>query len=96
VEHQKHFFGLIGGSGRLEWTVANRTVFEGVPNIQAELSYPMYVDSMSDGTLVSSDFGNNRLYRIDVSKKNATLFLDGSALGMKRAGNCVVDGDGCV
>lgn len=96
VEHRKHFFALVGRSGRLEWTVANRTVFEGVPNIQAELSYPMYVDSMSDGTLVCSNFGNNSLYRIDVSKKNATLFVDGSALGMKKAGNCVVDDDGCV
>lgn len=91
VEHQKHFVGLVSGNGRLEWTVANRTVFEGVPNIPAELSYPMYVDSMPDGTLVCSNFGNNRLYRIDVSKMDTKLFVDGSALGMKKAGNCVVD-----
>ena len=96
VEHQKHFLGLLGENDKLEWTVANRPVFEGVPNILAELSYPMYVDSMPDGALVCSNFGNNRLYRIDVGKMEAQLFVDGAALGMKKVGNCVVDNEECV
>lgn len=81
VEHQRHFLGLVGEGDRLKWTVAAGEVFEGVPNIRAELRYPMYVDSMSDGTLVCSNFGNNRLYRIDVDRMEAKLFVDGSALG---------------
>jgi len=56
----------------------------------------MYVDSMPDGTLVCSNFGNNRLYRIDVTKMDAKLFVDGSTLGMRKAGNCVVDDEECV
>ena len=96
VEHQKRFLGPVGENDKLKWTVANRTVFEGVPNIVAELRYPMYVDSMPDGTLVCSNFGNNRLYRIDVGKMEAKLLVDGSALGMKKVGNCVVDDEECV
>ena len=80
----------------LEWTVASGTVFEDIPNIRAELEFPIYIDTMRDGTLVTSNFGNNKLYRIDVGKMEARLFVDGSDLGIRRAGNCVVDGEGCV
>lgn len=66
VEHQKHFLGLVGERDTLTWTVAAYAVFDGVPNIRAESRYPMYIDSMPDGTLVVSNFGNARLYRIDV------------------------------
>jgi hypothetical protein len=96
VEHQRHFLGLVGENDKLEWTVADRTVIEGVPNITAKLSYPMYIDNMSDGTLVCSNFGNKLLYRIDVGKMDAELFVDGSALGMKKVGNCVVDDEECI
>jgi len=96
VEHQKHFVGLVDDNYKLKWTAANRTMFDGVPNILAELKYPMYIDSMHEGTLVISNFGNNRLYRIDTRRMEASLFVDGSALGMKGAGNCVVDEEECV
>ncbi|HKZ93633.1 MAG TPA: hypothetical protein VJ249_03495 [Candidatus Bathyarchaeia archaeon] len=95
IFHQKHFLGLIGEDDRLEWTVAARQVFEGTPNIVAELNYPMYIDNLPDGTLTVSNFGDARLYRIDVERKKAELFVDGSRLGMKDAGNCVVD-DECL
>lgn len=96
LEHQKHFLGLVGENNRLEWTVAARTVFKGVPNIRAELEFPIYIDTLPDGSLVTSNFGNNRLYRIDVDRMVATLFVDGSSLGIKNAGNCVVDAQGYV
>jgi hypothetical protein len=96
LEHQKHFLGLIGEDDKPCWTAAARTVFEGVPNIKAELEFPIYVDTMPDGTLVVSNFGNNQLYRVDPAKMVAKLFVDGAALGIQNAGNCVVDGEGCV
>lgn len=96
LAHQKHFLGLVGQDDRLEWTVASHIVFDGVPNIAAELRYPMYIDSMLDGTLIMSNFGNCRIYRIDPIKMEAKLFVEGSAIGMKDAGNCVVDDKGCV
>jgi sugar lactone lactonase YvrE len=67
-----------------------------VPNIHADISYPMYIDKMPDGTLIQSNFGNNLLLRIDPGKMQAKLFSDGSAIGMKNVGNCVVDDEGCV
>jgi hypothetical protein len=88
VEHQKHFPGPVGDDDKLKWTVASGPVFEDVPNISAELRYPMYVDSMPDGALIASNFGNSRLCRIDVESMKAELFVDGSALGMNKVGNC--------
>jgi len=96
IFHQKHFLGLIGENDRLEWTVAAHQVFEETPNIVAELNYPMYIDSLADGTLIVSNFGDARLYRIDVERRKAELFADGSGIGMKDAGNCVVDNEGLV
>jgi hypothetical protein len=96
ISHQKHFLGLIGENDRLEWTVGAQRVFKSTPNIVAKLSYPMYIDSMADGTLVVSNFGDARLYRVDVERRKAELFVDGSSIGMKDAGNCVVDDEGLI
>ena len=96
VSHTKHFMGLVGEDDRLEWTVAARPVFRGVPNIAAPLRLPMYVDALSDRALVVSNFKTAELYRIDLSTMTARLLADGHALGMADMGNCVVDGDGCI
>jgi len=96
IFHQKHFLGLIGENDRLEWTVAAHQVFEGTPNIVAKLNYPMYIDNLADGTLLVSNFGDARLYRIDIGRKKAELFADGLRIGMKDVGNCVVDNEGLV
>jgi hypothetical protein len=96
IAHQKHFVGRIEGKNRLKWTVGARPAFEGVPNITADLRYPIYIDSLLDGGLVVSNFGDSRLFRVDPGDMRAELFFDGSAAGMKSAGNCVVDDDGNV
>jgi hypothetical protein len=96
IFHRKHFLGLIGENDRFEWTVAAHLVFEETANIVARLNYPMYVDKLADGTLVVSNFGDACLYRIDAGRKKAELFADGSSIGMKDVGNCVVDNEGLV
>jgi hypothetical protein len=96
IFHQKHSLGLIGEDGQLEWTVSAHRVFADIPNIVAELNYPMYIDSLADGTLLVSNFGDARLYSIDVGRMKAELFVDGLKIGMKDAGNCVVDSEDSV
>lgn len=96
IEHQKHFLGPVQGNDSLEWTLASDIVFDAVPNIQADIRFPIYIDKMPDGNLVVSCFGNSRLYRVDPAKMKADLFVDGKSLGMKHAGNCVVDDQGSV
>ncbi len=96
VEHQKHFLGLINADDRLEWTIAAREVFDGVPNIAAEISYPIFVDSLPDERLVVSNFGDGRLLAVDVAKMKAETLVDGPSLGIGHAGNCVVDDEGCI
>lgn len=96
IDHEKHFLGLVGADGNLEWTVAAQPVFAGVPNIVAELEFPMYVDVLLDGTLVASNFLSARLYRIDAERMAAELLVEGHDLGMTDMGNCVVDDAGCI
>ena len=96
VAHERHYLGLVGEDGRIEWTVAPRPVFEGVPNVTAELEFPIYVDVLPDGALVVANFGNARLYRIDAEAMRAELLVDGKRLGLADMGNCVVDDDGAI
>ncbi len=96
IEHQKHFLGLVGDDDRLEWTVAAQPAFAAIPNITAALEYPIYVDFLPDGSLLVSNFGNARLYRVDVDRMSAELLVDGHALGLVDMGNCVVDREGDV
>lgn len=96
VEHQRHFVGLVGDGGHLDWTVASREVYPGVPNIAADLESPMYVDVLPDETLIVSNLGNARLYRIDTHRMSAELLVDGLELGLADMGNCVVDDEGFV
>jgi sugar lactone lactonase YvrE len=56
----------------------------------------MYIDNLPDRTLLVSNFGDARIFRVDVEQGKAELFVEGSKLGMKDAGNCVVDDEGFV
>lgn len=96
ISHQGHYLGLVGARLGVEWTVAPQPVFEGVPNIAAELEFPIYVDILPDHSVLVSNFGNARLYKIDVEAMTAYLLVDGKQLGMADMGNCVVDDDGLI
>ncbi|MGZ4357133.1 MAG: hypothetical protein ACXVRU_10020, partial [Gaiellaceae bacterium] len=96
IEHQRHFLGLVGEGDQVEWTVAPEPALRGVPNIAADLEFPMYVDVLPDATLVVSNLGNARLYRIDTQRMTAELLVDGHELGLMDMGNCVVDDEGCI
>jgi hypothetical protein len=96
LAHQKHFVAQVGKSGRLEWTAAENSVFPGIPNIRVPLDFPIFIDGFDDGSLVVSNFGNSNLYRIYPDMMRAELLVDGAALGIRHAGNCVIDQDGCI
>jgi len=96
VDHVRHVVGLVGGDGELEWTVAADEVERGVPNIEAALAFPMYIDLLPDGSPIVSNFGDARLWRIDLERMRAGVLVDGRALGMVDMGNGVVDAEGCI
>jgi hypothetical protein len=96
IAHRRHFLGLVGEDGRVEWTAGARAALEGVPNIAVELDYPMYVDTLADGALVVSSFGSARLHRVDPRTMTAELLVDGHDVGLADMGNCVVDDGGFV
>jgi hypothetical protein len=96
VDHQRHVVARVGPDGTAEWTVAAEPQLAGVPNVEAELEFPMYVDVLPDETVLVSNFECARLYRIDPVRLSAELLVDGKALGLVDMGNCVVDGEGYV
>ncbi|HSB37823.1 MAG TPA: hypothetical protein VLD13_01945 [Gaiellaceae bacterium] len=96
IAHRRHYLALVGESGRVEWTVAAAPPLPGVPNVSADLEYPIYADALPDRTLVVSSFGNALLHRIDPATTSAQVLVDGGALGLADMGNCVVDGEGLV
>ena len=96
IAHQGHYLGLVGPDDRLLWTAAPQPVFDGVPNIAADLGFPIYADVLPDGTLLVSNFGNAQLYRIDQEALSARLLVDGRKLGLVDMGNCVVDDEGSI
>jgi hypothetical protein len=71
-------------------------VFKGVPNVLAQLEFPIFADVLPDGTLVVSNFGNAHLYRVDPETMSAQLLLDGHEFGLVDTGNCVVDEEGSI
>ena len=96
LAHQRHFMDFVGRDGQLEWTVAKEPVFPLIPNICAPLDFPIFVDRFADGSLAVSNFGDSQLYRIYPDLMKSELLVDGAALGVKHAGNCVIDGDDCI
>jgi streptogramin lyase len=56
----------------------------------------MYVDVLPDGSPIVSNFGDARLWRIDLARMHADVLVDGHTLGMVDMGNCVVDTEGFV
>jgi len=88
--------GLVGRRGQLEWTAAKDPVFPGIPNIRTPLDFPIFVDEFVDGSLVISNFGDSRLYRIYPEMMKSELLVDCEKFGIRYAGNCVVDGDDCI
>ena len=96
LDHRRHLLAQVGSNGQPEWTSARNSVFPGTPNIKARLSFPIFIDRFADGSLVVSNFGDSRLYRLYPDTMTAELIVDGTALGIKHAGNCVVDGDDCI
>lgn len=96
IEHQRHFIGQVGRDDRLEWTAGRGPIAEDIPNVRVGLRFPMYVDTLPDGALAVSNFGNARLYRIDLAEHSARVLVDGATHGMADMGNCVVGDDGSV
>jgi hypothetical protein len=96
IAHQGHYLGLVDQDGQLLWTAAPRPVFDGVPNIAAGLEFPIYADLLLDRTLVVSNFGNARLFRIDPEAMSVHLLVDGREVGLVDMGNCVVDEEGSI
>jgi len=96
VDHQRHVVARVGSDGELEWTVAPEPPFADVPNVEAELEFPMYVDVLPDETVLIANFECARLYRVDPRRLGAELLVDGKALGLADMGNCVVDREGFV
>jgi hypothetical protein len=96
INHQDHFVAMIDPDGAVTFTVAPSSILPGVPNVRAELKYPIYADQLPDGDLIVSNFGNCLLFRVSEGGRRAHVLVSGHALGMADMGNCVVDDAGFI
>jgi hypothetical protein len=96
LNHENHFVGRIGPGDGLLWTVASEPVFPDLPNIEAAIRNPMYLDQLAADVFLISCLSNRHLYRVDTKSMKADLLVDGSKLGMKDMGNCVLDDRKCI
>jgi hypothetical protein len=96
ISHPGHVMGLVGPDGRLAWTAGRSPRVSGIPHLDLDLEFPMFVDCLPDGSLVVSTFTAARLYQLDAEGRWARLLVDGHALGMADMGNAVVDDAGDI
>ena len=88
--------GLINKNGELDYTLGETPPFINIPNITAQLQYPMFVDHLYDGYYIVSNIGNKCLYKFNPDSMNSELLIGGDKFGMKDMGNCVVDNEGNI
>ncbi len=65
-------------------------------HIPVNLNGPGYVTVTPAGRILVACLGNNTVFDIDLTRKQASVFIDGSAIGLKDIGNCEYDVEGNV
>lgn len=81
---------------RLLWTAGRQPAGGGCPHTEVDLSQPYYVADSGRGTLLVCSTGNNKVYQLDSETGEASLFINGDALGLRDIGNCEYDLNGHV
>lgn len=94
LSYDNHWVARLEPDGRLCWSAGSGIVKGSPLHIDCPLSNPSYVSDTGDGSVFVTSAGNKRVYRITPQDKNARVFIDGEAWGLKDIGNCEYDGQG--
>ena len=96
VVHGEHWVGAFDGPDAFAWTAGRVRPPGSRVHVDADLEFPMYLARASDGSFLVSNFRSARVVRIVPRERRADVLIDGPSIGLRDAGNCVVDSEGCV
>ena len=88
VDYWNGWVGCLAPGERLSWSAGSTSIAESDMHISAELEGPGYVTVTPAGKVLVACLGNNRVFDIDLARRQASVFIDGGALGLKDIGNC--------
>jgi len=94
VDYWNDWVGCFGADDRLCWSAGPIPIAESDLHIPANLEGPGYVTVTPTGKILVACLGNKVVFDIDLEWKQASVFIDGSAIGLKDIGNCEYDRDG--
>jgi len=94
VDYWNNWVGCLGADERLDWSVGPTPIAESDLHIPADLKGPGYVTVTPAGRILVACLGNHAVFDINLARKQASVFIDGGAMGLKDIGNCEYDLDG--
>ena len=96
VDYWNNWVGCLSATGRLCWSAGSTPQPESDLHIPADLRGPGYVAVTPAGKILVACFHGNAVHAIDLARKEASVFIDGGAIGLKDIGNCVYDLEGNI
>jgi hypothetical protein len=88
--------GPDGKGHGLAWTAGAETVPDSPRHIPIRLEAPMYISGSPNGTVYVSCYVDRCVYKLEPEREAALVFFDGTDIGMKDMGNCLLDAAGCL
>jgi hypothetical protein len=96
VDYWNDWVGCLSNDERLEWSAGPTPIAESRLHVPVNLDGPGFVTVTPAGGLLVACLGSNTVYEIDLHRRQASVFIDGKALGLKDIGNCEYDLEGSL
>jgi len=94
VDYWNDWVGCLGADEQLCWSAGPTPIPGSELHIPAALDGPGYVTVTPTGKILVACIGNKTVFNIDLTQKQASVFIDGGAIGLKDIGNCEYDLEG--
>lgn len=94
VDYWNDWVGCLGADEQLCWSAGPTPIPKSELHIPVALDGPGYVTVTPTGKILVACIGNKTVFNIDLTQKQASIFIDGGAIGLKDIGNCEYDLEG--
>ena len=94
VDYWNHWVGCLGADDRLCWSAGPMPIAESDLHIRADLKGPGYITVTPSGKILVACLGSNKVFDIDLTRRQSSVFIDGKEIGLRDIGNCEYDLDG--
>ncbi len=94
VDYWNGWVGCLGLDERLQWSAGRTAMAESDLHVPVDLDGPGYLTVTPTGKILVACLGSNAVFEIDLGRRQASVMIDGGAIGLKDIGNCEYDLDG--